>query len=341
MPYVEFEGRTRAVGPGVLTIGNGREAAWRIDGCGLSALHALIAVEHDGRLIVRRVDPGASILLNGETLTNGVASLAPGDELRMSEAVFTIRAVSSQHGEGGKAYLRDVRRDRYYVLAEQTEIGRELRCPVLLLEPEVSRLHAEVRREGEGYLLCPRSGVTLHNGTRVTSPTPLGEGDDITIGQTLLRYSTTVPTRAQPAPSRPVAPRRRASEMQTTYQGAVEARERIDRRSRHRVAAIVGGVLAACVVLALAISTYRTWKEAERVLQPPPAAAPAPAPALPDLADSADSADAAIDYGVPPDTVAQLSRPRERPLVRQPIPLEEEPVSDQPITVATPKRPRP
>ena len=43
--------------------------------------------------------------------------------------------------------------------AERTTIGRNPECDVQLLDATVSRLHAEIVRSGDSYVLMPRSSV--------------------------------------------------------------------------------------------------------------------------------------------------------------------------------------
>ena len=48
MPYLEYDHQTRALGPGVLSIGSGTESSWRIVGRDLMPLHAIITLLRDG-----------------------------------------------------------------------------------------------------------------------------------------------------------------------------------------------------------------------------------------------------------------------------------------------------
>ena len=62
-------------------------------------------------------------------------------------------------------------------------IGRESACDITVNEVAVSRQHAEVRREGEGFLLYPvGSTTTVMNGMSVTAPQPLKEGATFSVG---------------------------------------------------------------------------------------------------------------------------------------------------------------
>ena len=68
-------------------------------------------------------------------------------------------------------------------------IGRQAECDVVLSDTNVSRKHAEVRRQGEEYVLIDLGSTngSKVNGARVKEH-PLNDGDEITLGKTLLRF---------------------------------------------------------------------------------------------------------------------------------------------------------
>jgi len=75
---------------------------------------------------------------------------------------------------------------------ERIVIGRSKDCDIRLEDPNVSRRHAEVRREGEAYWLVDldsTNGVAV-NGARIRR-SRLNEGDRITIGNTDLVFGRT------------------------------------------------------------------------------------------------------------------------------------------------------
>jgi len=59
----------------------------------------------------------------------------------------------------------------------------------------VSRLHVEIRREGEGWIAADRGSRngTLLNGTPLVEPAPVVPGDEITLGKTVLVFDRPVP----------------------------------------------------------------------------------------------------------------------------------------------------
>src|ERR1700712_5741230 len=99
MPFIQYQGRSRAVGPGVLTIGGGREAAWRIEGKGLLARHALVTLERDGRVTVVGGPPASPVYVNGERISASRV-LEPEDVFVLAEASFKLLDEAPAEAEG-------------------------------------------------------------------------------------------------------------------------------------------------------------------------------------------------------------------------------------------------
>jgi len=87
----------------------------------------------------------------------------------------------------GSLYLEDGR--RVEIGEQPLVIGRMPECDVPLSDPNVSRRHAEVRRQGTGFVAVDLGST---NGTRVNGATVkerlLNNGDEITVGATKLRF---------------------------------------------------------------------------------------------------------------------------------------------------------
>jgi predicted component of type VI protein secretion system len=253
VPYLEFEAQRRALGPGVLTIGSGTEAAWRIHGHDLLPLHALVTLERSGAAMVARGSSSATLLINGVEQPEGKGTLRYGDTLRLGSAEFRYSQTAHRAGEARQGYLRDMRRGRVYRLAQHAELGRDPRCAINIQEPEVSRVHAEIVVD-QGRFLARSIGAayTLLNEKRLTEPVELREGDELTIGRTVLRFSSEAPMAHVTPEDRRAVERphlgSRSSKMQTVYMGAVEAREKVDRGHRRRI-----GLAIAAVVMVMAV----------------------------------------------------------------------------------------
>jgi pSer/pThr/pTyr-binding forkhead associated (FHA) protein len=73
---------------------------------------------------------------------------------------------------------------RAYPLSDSAfTIGRDAASNIVIREPTVSRLHAEVRPQGDEYFLhATGSTVTRLNGSAVNAPVELSDGDRIEVG---------------------------------------------------------------------------------------------------------------------------------------------------------------
>ena len=72
----------------------------------------------------------------------------------------------------------------------RTTIGRSARSDVCIPDAFASRLHAEVRLEGDGYWLQDLGSAngTRYNGVLVKSGVPLSTGGEIQIGETKITF---------------------------------------------------------------------------------------------------------------------------------------------------------
>jgi hypothetical protein len=94
-------------------------------------------------------------------------------------------------GEGGPAgVLALADGSRIRIAADPVTIGRHPDCDVVLNDQEVSRQHAEVRRDEEGFVVHDLGSLngTKVNGAGVRAPRPLEDGDTITIGTHSIRF---------------------------------------------------------------------------------------------------------------------------------------------------------
>src|SRR5687768_4570331 len=72
----------------------------------------------------------------------------------------------------------------------RTTIGRSARSDICIPDAFASRLHAEVRQEGDSYWLQDLGSAngTRYNGNNVTMPIPLISGGEIQIGETTIVF---------------------------------------------------------------------------------------------------------------------------------------------------------
>lgn len=70
-------------------------------------------------------------------------------------------------------------------------VGREAGRDIQIIDPKVSRRHAVIRFENGGYVIAvasARNGVKV-NGVRINEQSALSEGDQITLGDTVLQFT--------------------------------------------------------------------------------------------------------------------------------------------------------
>ena len=255
MPVLEFDRQRRPLGPGVLTIGSAPEAGWRIMEHDLAPIHALVTMERDGHPHLVRPAGSVRILVNDEEIFDASSPLAIGDRITLGNATLLLADASRRTGDATGAYLRDLSRGRAYRIVDRLEIGRDPVCQVHLADPDVSRVHAELERDGEDVVLRAR-GVVFRNGTRVATSVRLEEGDEVSIGRTMLRFTRETPLSAAVVQPSADAPRRasvdsRSARAATAFVGVVQMREHLARdRRRHwqRIATTV--IVSAAVLLA-------------------------------------------------------------------------------------------
>ena len=106
---------------------------------------------------------------------------------------FTVEAEVREDADGGflaELILTDVR--RVQIGAEPLVIGRLPECGVVLADSNVSRRHAELRRNGDSVVLTDLGST---NGTRVNGAPirerVLASGDEVSVGSTRLIFEMT------------------------------------------------------------------------------------------------------------------------------------------------------
>ena len=107
----------------------------------------------------------------------------------LSRSTFMIGGEVIEGEERPAAFLVLPDGRRLGLLGEAVTIGRLPECTVQLNDPNASRRHAQVRRQGEAYVVVDLGST---NGTKVNGVPVrqhrLAEGDAITIGMSTLRF---------------------------------------------------------------------------------------------------------------------------------------------------------
>jgi pSer/pThr/pTyr-binding forkhead associated (FHA) protein len=79
--------------------------------------------------------------------------------------------------------------ERFTLAEHPISIGRRPECNIVLADPNVSRNHAEIRPQGDGFVLTDLGSTngSKVNGVRVEQRM-LADGDELTFGNTRLRF---------------------------------------------------------------------------------------------------------------------------------------------------------
>jgi pSer/pThr/pTyr-binding forkhead associated (FHA) protein len=116
--------------------------------------------------------------------------VALSEDRGLGRGEFQVRA-EVREGPGGGPIGALVLEDgsRVQLGDEPVTIGRSPDCDVVLRDGTVSKHHAEVRREGAGFLLVDLGSL---NGTRVNGrgvkEHRLADGDQVAVGPVALRF---------------------------------------------------------------------------------------------------------------------------------------------------------
>lgn len=80
--------------------------------------------------------------------------------------------------------------DKFAITRLRTTIGRSARSDICIPDAFASRLHAEIRQEGDAFWLQDLGSAngTKYNGSNVTVPIPLIPGGEIQIGETVIVF---------------------------------------------------------------------------------------------------------------------------------------------------------
>ncbi len=84
----------------------------------------------------------------------------------------------------------DFQNEKFFLTRLRTTIGRSARSDICIPDAFASRLHAEIRKEGDAYWLQDLGSAngTRYNGSVVSMPIPLITGGEIQIGETVITF---------------------------------------------------------------------------------------------------------------------------------------------------------
>jgi pSer/pThr/pTyr-binding forkhead associated (FHA) protein len=209
MPYLEHEEDVRALSPET-AIGSGAQATWRIPGRDLAGRHFTIRLGHESATLLPG-SPQSVVAVNGRQVPAAGVTLASGDVITAGLARFVYLAeLSSPRPRRveppAEGFLLDGTTGQAYRLRRRAvTIGRDTASGIVLRDTSVSRHHADVRAEAEGYVLYSSGAAgTTVNGDRLVTPRLLHEGDVVQVGSTSFTFGSALPPGAravEPAPS--------------------------------------------------------------------------------------------------------------------------------------------
>jgi pSer/pThr/pTyr-binding forkhead associated (FHA) protein len=232
MIHLEIGGERYAIAAGETVIGSAADVAVVLAGEGVQPRHALVQGTAKGAAAIRAAVPGAEILVNGIRLGAEPTPLLHGDKIAIGThellVVDSARAGSTQLFDSGafadlvapppstKAAGKTGGRlvcltdGREYTVGEGSiTLGRDASADVVVAGNDVSRQHAEIRLDPEGYILVDTSvNGTYVNGERMGKTRRLSRADVIRVGNDEFRFYAD-----SPPPSPKSAPKMRAVEI--------------------------------------------------------------------------------------------------------------------------------
>ena len=259
MIHLEIDGERYPIAAGETVIGSALDSTVVLEGEGVRPRHAVVQGMQAGAAAIRVADRDAEVRVNGVRLGSDPTPLLHGDKIEISGqellVVDATRAGSTQMFDSGAfadlarptaqkgartrtggrlVCLTDGR--EYTVGAGPLSFGRDAGSDVVVSGNEVSRNHAEIRNEADGYLLLDLSVNGTHvNGERIGKTHTLARADVIRIGNDEFRFyadataAGPVESAARPpetfSPPPAAAPRGAAQRLSDTMHGLPEEPE--------------------------------------------------------------------------------------------------------------------
>jgi pSer/pThr/pTyr-binding forkhead associated (FHA) protein len=212
MIHLEVGGERYAIAAGETAIGSASDNRVVLAGEGVHPRHAVVQATEPGFAAIRAAAVGAEVRVNGVRLGAEPTPLLHGDKIAIGS--HELRVVDSTRGgstqlfdSGAFADLVPPRSSKppagttggrlvcltdgreYNVGEGGLKIGRDAGSDVVVTGSEVSRQHAEIRSEPQGYTLLDLSvNGTYVNGERIGKTHLLARADIIRIGNDEFRF---------------------------------------------------------------------------------------------------------------------------------------------------------
>jgi pSer/pThr/pTyr-binding forkhead associated (FHA) protein len=234
MIHLQIDGERYPIAAGETVIGSDASSTVVLAGAGVRPRHAVVQGMQAGAAAIRVADREAEVRVNGVRLGTDPTPLLHGDKIEISGRELLVvdpaRAGSTQLFDSGAfadlvarpaakgtrtmtagrlVCLTDGR--EYTVGAGPLSLGRDAGSDVVVTGNDVSRNHAEIRSEADGYLLVDLSANgTFVNGERIGKTHTLARADVIRIGNDEFRFYADAASPAAPPPaaepSQPASP---------------------------------------------------------------------------------------------------------------------------------------
>lgn len=226
MIHLEIGGERYTIAAGETVIGSAAENAVVLSGSGIQPRHAVVRGT-PAAAAIRPASPEAEVLVNGVKVGPEPTPLLHGDKISIGTHELLVsdstRAGSTQLFDSGAfadlvpppASTKPVGRTggrivcltdgrEYKVGDGSLSFGRDAAADVVVSGPDVSRQHAEIRADAEGYVLIDTSvNGTYVNGERIGKTRRLSRADVIRIGNDEFRFYADAPAPPPPMASRP------------------------------------------------------------------------------------------------------------------------------------------
>lgn len=234
MIHLEIDGERYPIAAGETVIGSASDSTVVLVGEGVLPRHAIVQGMAAGPSAIRAAVSEAEVRVNGVRLGSDPTPLLHGDKVGIGNrellVVDSTRAGSTQLFDSGAfadlapppgyrgtgtrtggrlVCLTDGR--EYAVGTQPLVLGRDAGSEVVVSGSEVSRQHAEIRTDPDGYILVDLSvNGTYVNGERIGKTHLLARADVIRIGNDEFRFyaDSVSPSSPKPAPESPPLPER-------------------------------------------------------------------------------------------------------------------------------------
>lgn len=231
MIHLEIGGERYAIAAGETFIGSASDNAVVLAGEGVHPRHAIVHGAAEGTAAIRVAGMDAEVRINGIRLGAEPTPLLHGDKIGIGShelrVVDPTRGGSTQLFDSGAfadlappkvakkpagktgGRLVCLTDGREYTIGDQPlRLGRDAGSDVVVSGHEVSRQHAEIRRDPDGYLLLDMSvNGTYVNGQRIGKTHRLARADVLRIGNDEFRfYADARPSGPQMIPAEAAAP---------------------------------------------------------------------------------------------------------------------------------------